>query len=1181
MRLGGLTVIALVFLSALVRVWAPQTSISGGGKSEAAAPGAGKVEQKQGSTPVNASDLSYPVALKEKIRDFFGEEHSPNSIGGQSTPCPLSANSWCVPSPRVGDVRFILATVPDPIHSHLSLFFDRSIDAIIEGIGTQNYLLDRSLMPWHYFGDPTGDETREQAKVRESYPGLMIFRSESSPPSPPLFVFIIGEAPTSGINQEQFHHALNILRDIRKGVVSPMSKNTPEFGILGPTFSGSLYSLSLILSADRKAAASQYTDRRLTLPAYATVMGTPSIESFAAKAPDYVRMAIFEEDAKTVFDALRTFVKTDLGYEDSHIAVLSEDETAYGGSLDPDHKILSLSFPRGISQFRSEYSSEFQSKNPQQDTGSGNPQDQRNLRLDLEVTGSDDDTVAPYAKSQIPLSQEGVMLGILAELHLRQPKFILLRATDPLDELFLARYLREKYPQGRLVVPTPDLLFPRDEAGQLEGVLGLNTYPLSPAGLNPRCVDFKSPILFPSSSGAALYNAASMLVKRLDSPDLEIPVTKADSSGTGVLPDGPICGLSPNLWLTIVSGNAIHPIKVLGVSRGSTFFPSSGTGGTSESVPIETRIPATWLFPFAFSVAFLFLHAWMSWAGGTMGVWLTPPQLDFAQRPFRRKAAILWFGGVVLATIAIVLLSAIIPGRPESPYDVLFLLPLVLFVLFECWDLGKRRREGVLCILYLVAVGIAAALSMMYASGAQQTLVFWRQRTLDLTSGISPVTPVVLLLASFYAWFWYSFRGESLVEWRYPQLPESGWLPDKYYRLSNSSADGIRERLRTFSEPWWVVGASAITVVLVAIPWMRISPGHVPFRSLEGWSFDVVYSILLALAVLALIATLLRILAVWLKFQSMLTALDRPGFREALQRLSGFEWNVIWNPAWSMEKEGYKLIAREIQTIERLGESLGDPENLDRYEDKLLSHNVGEILKTRTELMKIFRGTAADSTSLPLAVAIMNPFKNILTRFAQTAGLLCTCYLDVSWQHLPAENAKPIHDSEGSETKVNVGTALIRLGPVLEVEEPPKDPCGLSLHSLSLAEEFVGGIYANFLVAVLLRIRGLVFSAVAIYVFIVFSTISYPFQPSPELSTMAIVLFLACGLVIGYVYEEMHRDPTLSRMTSTTPGKLDSAFWTKFVSAGIVPLIALVSTVYPPFGHLLYSMVGPLLQALR
>jgi len=116
---------------------------------------------------------------------------------------------------------------------------------------------------------------------------------------------------------------------------------------------------------------------------------------------------------------------------------------------------------------------------------------------------------------------------------------------------------------------------------------------------------------------------------------------------------------------------------------------------------------------------------------------------------------------------------------------------------------------------------------------------------------------------------------------------------------------------------------------------------------------------------------------------------------------------------------------------------------------------------------------------------------------------------------------------------------------------------------------------------VLLRVRGLVFSAVTFYVCIIFSTISYPFEPAPELNTLAIALFLFAGVTIGYVYQEMHRDPTLSRMTSTDPGKLDSEFWVKFVAAGIAPLIVLVTTVYPPFGHLLYTLVGPLLQALR
>jgi len=101
-----------------------------------------------------------------------------------------------------------------------------------------------------------------------------------------------------------------------------------------------------------------------------------------------------------------------------------------------------------------------------------------------------------------------------------------------------------------------------------------------------------------------------------------------------------------------------------------------------------------------------------------------------------------------------------------------------------------------------------------------------------------------------------------------------------------------------------------------------------------------------------------------------------------------------------------------------------------------------------------------------------------------------------------------LQTGESSGAKINVGTALIRVGASEETDHPPVDPSGLSHHSLQLAEEFVTCVYANFLVTVLLRVRGLVFSAAAIYVCIIFSTISYPFEPAPQLRTLAILLFL-------------------------------------------------------------------------
>jgi hypothetical protein len=80
---------------------------------------------------------------------------------------------------------------------------------------------------------------------------------------------------------------------------------------------------------------------------------------------------------------------------------------------------------------------------------------------------------------------------------------------------------------------------------------------------------------------------------------------------------------------------------------------------------------------------------------------------------------------------------------------------------------------------------------------------------------------------------------------------------------------------------------------------------------------------------------------------------------------------------------------------------------------------------------------------------------------------------------------------------------------------------------------------------------------------------------------LAVTLFITSTAIVGYIYEEMHRDPTLSRMTSTEPGKLDTAFWIKFLAAGLVPLLTLMASVFPQAGRLLYSFVEPILQGLR
>ena len=136
------------------------------------------------------------------------------------------------------------------------------------------------------------------------------------------------------------------------------------------------------------------------------------------------------------------------------------------------------------------------------------------VTLNPEEIGTDDDAALPYAGAQTPATQEAVMVGIVSELNKHHTKFTMLcTASDPLDQYFLARYLRSEYPRGRVVVTTPDLLLISQEDSSLRGVISINTYPIVP-GLSDCFCSSSDPSdhchddrFFVSSSSIGTFNA--------------------------------------------------------------------------------------------------------------------------------------------------------------------------------------------------------------------------------------------------------------------------------------------------------------------------------------------------------------------------------------------------------------------------------------------------------------------------------------------------------------------------------------------------------------------------------------------------------------------------------------------------------------------------------------------------
>src|SRR5215467_6462096 len=586
MRQGGLVLVALVIAAGIFRFAGP-TGISAPESAIPSSPPKQSVQPKGSQTqPLERAlaKLDYEERLKGMIQSFFG-------VKCESKSREELDKHWNVPRNMRGKVRFLIAFFPDPKHTRLGLFLDRGIEAVQQAAQAEGFDFDRAILPWNA-NEPTesNDFVSQllQAEIdveSERYPGLLIFREgwgelatpkneknlepatagetcngQASPQRKPLFVFVVGERPTAGVDKEQFGKALEIMGEIQDGAYTGKSK--PPLFVLGPTSSGSFYSLKEAFDLNSKLLWQR-----------GTFLFSGIARSAAARAwflgkdkPIGVRYVSFQENDSDLLDQFRKFASESLKVGDLEIAVLSEDETSYGRWN--QQLGLALQFPRGISQFRSAYQREFgNSGQAPEGVVPGRPV----LRLDLEPRG-EDDSVPTFARGQMPLSQEAVMMQIISVLRqaTERPKLVLIRATDPLDQLFLARYLRTHYPEGRIVVVEPDLLFAREQDGLLTGTTTVSSYPLvfkQELVLNqPR--DRLRQRIFASASGAGTYNAVIALLEesrnceRLSSCGSELKATATE------IPPGPYFGygsprfvsstdtsdsyLKPGVWVSVL-----------------------------------------------------------------------------------------------------------------------------------------------------------------------------------------------------------------------------------------------------------------------------------------------------------------------------------------------------------------------------------------------------------------------------------------------------------------------------------------------------------------------------------------------------------------------------------------------------------------------------------------------------
>jgi hypothetical protein len=424
----------------------------------AGSPGSTEAGKLSTPTPSNPSGselqlYSACIEIADRLQRFVREPDRASRLWKLPGSCYIAGQApdgLKTPQASPG-VQFAIATAPNPVSTHLALLFDRIVQAIQQAAQDESYSYDDSWFPWEggtrdysSFADQQAAQTLQ--KTQADQPGVMIFRrgqlnDKDAPYEGGLIVFLVGEKPTGGVSDRQFDNALEWV--VKLGGIS----SEQPLCILGPTFSGSLPSLQRALNLELASGQIKWYKGRLQVWS-GTVSSGLDYERFSnwvnnRKDESFFRAGMENDSLMT--DRFCQYL-SDQGYPPEKVAFLSEDETAFGGSIvnqqqqqqsSPCIKALQFYYPRDIATLRSAYEQ-------QAILGPAKPSANANapsttLRADLsEPSSSDHDTMRSFGGQLTPLAQESILFDIVKRVNEQQIQFIILRSTSSLDQIFLS-----------------------------------------------------------------------------------------------------------------------------------------------------------------------------------------------------------------------------------------------------------------------------------------------------------------------------------------------------------------------------------------------------------------------------------------------------------------------------------------------------------------------------------------------------------------------------------------------------------------------------------------------------------------------------------------------------------------------------------------------------------------------
>jgi hypothetical protein len=951
---------AVLFLSLWMRTLVPGAgvppSLAGSAKQTAMLP-----------SPTGSQENDGPWKASQEF--FAGPQSECGGAAGAGNP---RKGKWCIP-PGVS-VRALIAILPDPVRTHMALTFDRTLEGIQLAAQDKEFVIDRYWLPWSapaLSTSPASDQAPQAIEQRRTEPGVVLFRRNADQKTADplvLFVFLVADTPTAGIDGRQFTKAVSYIDEVLcspKGDSTAPSSDCPietPVRVVGPSFSGSLASLRRLTDADIWRNFVVYSGSVSSVCAMAEqglldkwpdelsdVCGQEPKDYGSAVSIPTVAFRTFAHDTES---AIRSFVRIAYPHPDRdctrpQIAILSETATTFGASVrGPSNPncITNLAFPREIASLRNASRS---AATPALASPQGPGGKTPFLPLDLNDRTNSSDAPPEYSSAQGPLSKEAVLMNLAAGLRRAHYRYIGIVGSNVLDILFLADFLRAACPDSRLFTMRGDLLFERqfDNAPYI-GMIALTTYPLIDRELNPAEFSWREARLhlpFADEYEQAEYQATLQTIKEM------VPENPALSSQPSAMENTPaadaISTSARPLWMMVVGDGGYWPVRLL------------------EGAPPGT--PKLALSPTDFTGSWQLLLVLVSMAAALQITVLlvaspfAPRFRDFAlvtAAPVQRIFFIQIACGSLACGLVLLLMPAWRYGEPTSWLEragtaALAAVVAVAIVVEATAYLRYRWKQRIdpgapdatgktlkvqllLFSLVWIATGGAAYewWRLLGADPASLRGFFFAYRAVHPLSGVSPITPMIPLLAAIYLWalfeIWRLRFNETMRPRLFPQQADNnattgiqtvhGGRPHPGLATERSIAEAIK---RYFLKGEYV----ALFIAAFGVWLFSFHPSR-PFVLFEANGFAVLYSVLFGLVVALMLSSGLRMTQIWTTLRGLLNELERSRVRGTFARLNDRGWS-FWRQGG--EDAEWTQMARALEVVDGFGGGtpFGSPES--------------------------------------------------------------------------------------------------------------------------------------------------------------------------------------------------------------------------------------------------------------